>query len=466
MTPSRRRLRTPTRNRELLIEPSFAAIPELLDENRRRLDASAVRIDGHFLRDLRRLARSELYISDPDVPLVVTGHQPELFHPGVWVKNFAAAGLAQRVGGAALNLVVDNDLVKSADIKLPAWETWEPKAVRLQSCPFAATSGDPTWETLTASEADRRPFLETTHHLARNWGYTPLLDAAAEKMVGRTVGEGFVAARRSFEKSWGCDTAEVFVSRLSRTEAFCHFARHLLHDYDRFRTVYNTAVQAYRRRYGLRSRTHPVPDLAADESPFWAVVENRRLKATPRSSPHDLRPRALTLTLFARLCLGDLFLHGIGGGKYDEVTDQIIRDYFGLEPPAFQVLSGTLLLPLPSFPATPDDLMRQSRLVRDLHWNPQRHLPRPSAEHARLRELNPADRGGRRQRYRDLRAIVERLRPNVMDELRLAESRLHEMKAEVAANAILQRRDYSWVLYPEELLRPFLQDVQRRAASD
>ena len=24
-----------------------------------------------------------------DDPLVVTGHQPELFHPGVWVKNFA-----------------------------------------------------------------------------------------------------------------------------------------------------------------------------------------------------------------------------------------------------------------------------------------------------------------------------------------------------------------------------------------
>ena len=24
--------------------------------------------------------------------MVVTGHQPELFHPGVWVKNFAVAG--------------------------------------------------------------------------------------------------------------------------------------------------------------------------------------------------------------------------------------------------------------------------------------------------------------------------------------------------------------------------------------
>ena len=69
---------------------------------------------------------------------------------------------------------------------------------------------------------------------------------------------------------------------------------------------------------------------------------------------NNLRPRALTLTLFARLCLGDFFIHGIGGGKYDEVTDAIIRDYFGIEPPAYQVLSATLHLPLPAFPSTED----------------------------------------------------------------------------------------------------------------
>src|SRR5207244_11160094 len=66
--------------------------------------------------------------------------------------------------------------------------------------------------------------------------------------------------------------------------------------------------------------------------------------ATPASDVRQLRPRALTLTLFARVCLGDFFIHGIGGGKYDEVTDVIIRDYFGLDPPAYQVLSATLHL--------------------------------------------------------------------------------------------------------------------------
>ena len=52
-------------------------------------------------------------------PLVVTGHQPELFHPGVWVKNFATAAIARAHGGLGLNLIVDNDLPKSASIRVP-----------------------------------------------------------------------------------------------------------------------------------------------------------------------------------------------------------------------------------------------------------------------------------------------------------------------------------------------------------
>ncbi len=68
-----------------------------------------------------------------------------------------------------------------------------------------------------------------------------------------------------------------------------------------------------------------------------------------------VRTRALTTTLFARLFLADLFIHGIGGGKYDELTDAIVRRFYGFEPPRYLVLSATRWLPLPSFPVTSDD---------------------------------------------------------------------------------------------------------------
>src|SRR5262249_26727761 len=149
--------------------------------------------------------------------------------------------------------------------------------------------------------------------------------------------------------------------------------------------------QEHRRRHGIRSRNHPVPDLARDgdwfEAPFWAwqAGSSRRGRLFARFSDNALtlragtvvgpvlrrgpaivedwlilertgfkvRTRALTTTLFARLLLADLFLHGIGGGKYDELTDELMRRYFGLEPPGFMVLSATLHLPLPVHPATP-----------------------------------------------------------------------------------------------------------------
>ena len=60
-----------------------------------------------------------------------------------------------------------------------------------------------------------------------------------------------------------------------------------------------------------------------------------------------LRTRALTTTMFCRYLLGDLFIHGIGGAKYDELGDSIARRFFAINPPGFLTLSLTLWLGLP-----------------------------------------------------------------------------------------------------------------------
>ena len=90
-----------------------------------------------------------------------------------------------------------------------------------------------------------------------------------------------------------------------------------------------------------------------------------------------LRTCALTTTLFSRFLLGDLFIHGIGGAKYDELGDEIARRFFGIEPPGFLTVSMTLWLGLPSEPATRQDLSGIERALRDLQFNPDRHLSEP-----------------------------------------------------------------------------------------
>src|SRR4029078_780586 len=92
-----------------------------------------------------------------------------------------------------------------------------------------------------------------------------------------------------------------------------------------------------------------------------------------------VQSRALPNTLFARLFLTDLFLHGIGGGKYDELTDEIIRRFFGFQPPRFPVVTPTRRLPIvrpPTVQETPEAL--EHRL-----WNLTHH-PEEFIDAARL----------------------------------------------------------------------------------
>src|SRR5207253_8693952 len=109
-----------------------------LQDNRRRLDQAATVILSQPLSSLRARARqaalqaSRDYLRaagepepdfSPGAGLFLAGHQPELFHAGVWAKNFALGGLARQHGGVALNLIVDTDLAKVTDLKMPAWNT-------------------------------------------------------------------------------------------------------------------------------------------------------------------------------------------------------------------------------------------------------------------------------------------------------------------------------------------------------
>src|SRR5262245_21313055 len=123
------RLRAPQGDGEILAYPAPAAAGDLAERNRAAFAAARVEIDGFPLPQLRWLAIAEVvhaaysYLDrafPPPLPLslFLAGHQPELFHPGVWVKSFALNGLARRHGAVPLNLVVDNDTAKVTTIRV------------------------------------------------------------------------------------------------------------------------------------------------------------------------------------------------------------------------------------------------------------------------------------------------------------------------------------------------------------
>ncbi len=177
-----------------------------------------------------------------------------------------------------------------------------------------------------------------------------------------------------------------------------------------------------------------------------------------------LRSRALTTTLYARLFLADLFVHGIGGGKYDELTDELIRRFYECEAPIYMVLSATRWLPLPRAAATPQDRRRLLRELRDVHYNPQRHLDQ-AADHTPLAALvqrkqdwinrQPATAAQRRERFQVLRSLTDQLRRPLHEREEQLRRELESCTRQLQANAVLQRRDYSFCLFPADSLYRF-----------
>src|SRR5207253_141723 len=94
------------------------------------------------------------------------------------------------------------------------------------------------------------------------------------------------------------------------------------------------------------------------------------------------------------------------------LTDELIRGFYGCEPPRFLILSATCLLPLPLPAVTASDCRNLARLRRDVHYNPQRHLPPGELAELRGEKSNwirrePADTAGRRERFAKLRELSE-----------------------------------------------------------
>lgn len=370
-------------------------------------------------------------------------------------------------------------------------------------------------------------FPERVQEALGDRGFAPLLPEfwpAAVQHAERSEGlaECLTAARAHCERGWGAGNLELRVSRMCSLEPFLWFASHLLAHLPKLHTIYNEALAEYRMANRVRSRTHPVPDLREKdgwlEAPFrvWRAGEQVRKRVFARQFPGEIRlsdgqqtfaslplapekdaccavkelkkldgrgirfrTRALTTTMFARLCFSDLFVHGIGGAKYDQMTDRIVCRFFGVPAPEFLTISGTLELPGPQVPIHPEDEKRLLRLLRELDFNSDRHLSQATSDQQALidekRRLivlqQQARRGGSSacsvvrgsglgyDRFRRFQEINRQLAEFTLPERRRIEEELSRTRQLLAAGALLHDREYAFCLYPADKLKRFMDHV-------
>src|SRR5207249_5149198 len=136
---------------------------------------------------------------------------------------------------------------------------------------------------------------------------------------------------------------------------------------------------------------------------------------------------------------------------YDEVTDLILRRFYRVEPSHYLALSATLWLPLPRAGVTAEDCERLARRTRDLHYNPERHLP-PDTQDSNLQELlaekerwvgqTPQTPEARKRRFLAIRELSGRLRPSLGHRIDEARSEATACAARLKTDALLSRRDF------------------------
>lgn len=539
----RTRIRVPRHDGGLLAIPDFSSVPGTVAANQDLLDSTECDIFGQSLQTLRKDARAEAVLrasrlSNVDVPddgpLIVTGHQPELFHPGVWVKQFAVTEIARRSTGIGLNLIVDSDMMHSREMRVPIGTRDQPTTV---SIPFDCGTHTGPWQDVRIH--DQRCFAEFENRVSealKCWGYQPLINelwphAVAHAKSGAGLAECLSVARMRMESDWGEGNLELPLSELCGTTTFQMFAVDLLSRADEFRQTYNRVLNEFRSINRIRSESHPVPELAESqgwiEAPFmvWHAGDGRRRHVFVRQTPEEIqlargpdeaelfarlpfgndhdpsdavaelsrleasgcrfRTRALTTTMFTRLFLADLFVHGIGGAKYDEMTDHIVADFYGILPPEFLTLSATAWLPLAdAYSETSADIARVNSMQRELQHNPQRFVSRgvsdridqlldekqrlileqqQSEQQQRASETRPQAWTGLK-RYRRIPEINRELAVHTAKQQRDLRDELLVIERRLEANTVLTGREYSFCLYPTERMQRMI--AQTHAAFD
>ncbi len=369
----------PKNNGEFYFDPPLSQWKEEALRNRERL------VKETFWGQSALKVRAELKLPTHH-PLILSGHQPVFFHPGLWAKCLAASTLAEAVQGTACHKLTDTALPPEHLHYMP--EVEEDGHGRKKILEFY-TNKDLKQQERTTPYC----FLPAPDHAALEKilkdaeVYAPAAVKANIKHY-----EAKLLKELKKEATWNdfhlgmvkildelCGTRRLYLEahKLWGTQPFYHFVAQWLLNLPELNDDYNQALNEYRKKYGITHDLTPMPNLKFEswwfEIPFWGVTRNQRhslwakndgkhivLKIKGGDGTYSLAidnlevelgtlnlaiwPKAIPQTLFCRMYLCDFFIHGTGGAVYEEVGDNLFTKFFKLKPLTFGVATATYLV--------------------------------------------------------------------------------------------------------------------------
>ncbi|MBX3374348.1 MAG: hypothetical protein KF817_10980 [Phycisphaeraceae bacterium] len=464
---------------DLRLEPPIARWPALAAAERARAD----HLFDRPLPAWRTETRRELAL-DPLRPIIATGHQPLLWHPGILVKYFAvdAALSLARGACAGADLIVDQHEGGFAELDVPVREAGGGllsvrRLTLLRARPGVPMALHPAADVLpgqVGSDAALRSVGAGVRQIVASLSAHRAAPDAAAQMAG---------ALADLRSPWCARMPAFRASDLVASAFGRRFIRAMVDDPWTCAQRYNDAVRAVPEA-GLP------PLLIRDdlvELPLWRVgadgVRQRAfdadagqwLAADASAAPSSrLLPRALLLTALVRLAAVDLFVHGTGGAVYDRAMESWVTGWLGVRPAPFAVATATLRLPLQD-PAAHHRASIAQEMAAAAHrtWHdpepaPARDAPGPGeVKRLLLSAIEAAPRGSRRRRaaYRAMHEQLAMLRSRHIGRVEAAQRRARAAQEARADAVIAARRDWAFPLYEPASLAA-LADAVRAAAVD
>jgi hypothetical protein len=478
----------PTGPNERLLVPGLSELVSAAAANRRRLNAADVSIAGVPLRELRAGLRRRVLAfckCDPDDarPIVASGHQPGLPHPGILYKHAVLEQLGHEA--VCINVVVESDAAPVVRAKVPTR-----RGGHLGVAEVVMARAERRVVLARAPKPERRAFeaqLSEVRRTAAKLDSDEILNALdrfaalhrEEYPHHDSLATLLTAYRRRYYPT--PHVHEVFLSDLCDTDEFRALAAAMIEDAERFLAAHNETLVRYRRERRIRTAVNPFPNLRRDgdrfEVPLWHVdkqgqrspvyVERGGARATLHAhqtavgtfasraqldrllAKTCLRPKAATLTTFLRLCAADLFIHGVSGGNYDKATDEIVRAYFGVEPPAYCVASASVRLPLDFDDGLDGRLRDLAYRARRMTWNPDEFVPESNPlRQAKQRLLAAAGERLTREQHEQIEAGRLELLKTIAAKRRETDEELGRARDALATQQQLAARDFPYFLHP------------------
>lgn len=294
-------------------------------------------------------------------PILMSGHQPGLWHPGILAKWLALVHGAATMSAHAAWVVVDHDEVSPTRVRLPI------KAGNgdLRAAEFDLAAGQYSPDRPACNRPASRaiaPQLRGEQYALEGVGAgVSAMIAACDAFASASSAAEQVAhaASRVIHGSaqgvlHGSPEPHLFLAtHLSRTSAFRTLVSRMVADPIACAKAYNDSAAAHphARMRALRTTNNDT------ELPLWILRDGKRAPATVAALAamimneeawSTIVPRALFLTLLLRLHGCEMFIHGLGGGGADEGEgyDEVMRDW------ASRWLGAVHLAPLATVSAT------------------------------------------------------------------------------------------------------------------